>query len=133
MSTKPTLGEFRQAALSAITSSLSIPTHGTLPGDVAELPCSVVGLPSWRPDTPGVLELELDLWIIARRQDAGGTEAELLEWAHELLELFGGARETVTVAGVSMHMESGASRVIDIAGQRALAYQTTLIASAITC
>lgn len=127
------LSTFRAAVVDVVTAHVpALPLHASLPDDVAEVPCAVVGLPSWQPGDPSVTEIELDLWLVGRRQGAGDPEPELIGWAEQLIDAFGGTRN-VASAGVLVHMVDGASRIIDIAGHRTLAYQMTITASAVEC
>jgi hypothetical protein len=129
------LAEFREAvATIADTVRPDLPLWSVLPDDVNAVPCVVVGLPAFSPGREqSIVDLEVDVWAVGRRQTAGDNESELLTLVGDMMTAFGGTRGTVAAGGYQLAATQGTSRVVDIAGQRTLAYLMTVTASAVEC
>ncbi len=129
------LVSFRAAVVDAVETILpDLPLHPVVPGDVAELPCAVVGMPSFDPgQADAIADLELEVFLIGRRVDVDGVEPELLGWADQLIDAFGGTRRVVSSQGVQIHLVDASPRVVDIAGLSYLAMVSTVTASVVTC
>ena len=130
-----TLTEFRAAVVEQITAVLpALPLHPVIPEDVAEVPCSVVGLPSMAPGAnTAIADLALDVYVVGRRVDAGGVEDELLGWSDSLIGALGGASRVVSSQGVQIHIVDSQPRVVTIAGKQYLSMVHTVTASTVTC
>lgn len=131
------LADFRQQVVDLINSKLPTPVAvwDTVPDDVNELPCVVVGLPGATDTSVAVVyDLSLDVFAVGRRQGAGDSELELVALADDLWVLLGGTRGTAeSAADPVVDVTRIDPRVITIAGNDCSTYVITVRMSAATC
>lgn len=122
--------EFRQAVHADLYDKLATPLWDEIPDDIAELPCVVVGRPGGQESTatPVVWDLALTVWVIGRRQQAGGSEAELLALLDDVFVAFGGTRG----AG-AFTLSRVVAQLVNIAGNDCPAYAVTVEQASATC
>ena len=127
------LAEFRAAVVHVLTDKLDTPLWDIVPDDVAELPCIVVARPSASETTTAVVfDTSVDVIAIGRRQQAGGSEGELVALADDIWQTLGGSRgvrDAEYVLGV-VRLDP---RVVTVAGQECSAYVITVESSIATC
>jgi hypothetical protein len=128
-------GRFRAEVLGVLMAELpDVPLWGTLPDDVNELPCVVVGRPGGRQGRERVVfDLSLQVFVIGRRQQAGASEDELVALADSVFVALGGTRGTKTSGGEVVACTRVDPRMLTIAGQECPAYTVEVEASATTC
>src|SRR5882672_9522373 len=120
------LAEFRTAVFELIEAANIAPVWDVIPDDVNELPCVVVARPLTRQTaTAVVFDLELELFIIGLRQQAGGSEQGLTVLADQLWLLFNGTRATNN-NGYSLGVQSAVPSEQNIAGLGYPAYTMTI-------
>lgn len=128
------IASFRAAVIAHLDATLTTPVHTSIPDDVAEVPCVVVGLASVdQGNAAAVLDLEATVWAIGRRQSAGGRDVELDELADAILESFGGTRAVTLATGETIHATGAAGRTVEIASKQHPAYTITVETSTVTC
>lgn len=83
--------------------------HPEIPGDLAELPAFVVGLPAAAPSLDGTFEVELDVYVIAHPADTPGRDTALQVLADAVFDWFGGSRGIKVYPGVGdrRHLTTG--------------------------
>ena len=128
------LSEFRAAVYDLISVAALAPVWDVIPDDPAELPCIVVGRPSAEqtPTAAIVFNVILDVHVIGRRQQAGGSEAELVALADAVWALFRGTRK-VTHLAHSLAVRRIDSREQFIAALGYPAYSMAVESSIATC
>ena len=129
------LEAFRAEVVATLEGALvGVPQWDILPDDIAELPCIVVGRPAARQtNTAVVFDLDLQVFVIGRRQQAGGNEAELVALADSVLRALGGTRGARTPGGGVISVTRADPRILTIAGQECPAYTVEVEASTTTC
>ena len=129
------LFEFRSAVVALLRDKLDTPVWDTIPDDVAEVPCLVVARPGAdQTSTKVVFDLSLDVFVIGRRQQAGGSEDELVALADDVFLVFGETRSTSSLDGeFSLGVVRIDPRVVTIAGLDCPAYVVSVESSAATC
>lgn len=127
--------EYRTEVVGTLTRELpDVPLWAIIPDDVAELPCLVVGRPGSRQGRERVVvDLTLQVFVIGRRQQAGGNEDELIALADDVFDALGGSRGTKAPGGNVIAVVRVDPRTLSIAGQDCPAYSVEVEASAATC
>jgi hypothetical protein len=116
------------------TGALSVAVWDTIPDDLAELPCVVIGRPAATPSSDaGVFELVAEVFVIARRQQAGDYEKELLDLTDETWTLLGGTTGAPTMNGYNLSLRAIAPRILTVAGNEVIAYAIGVVSSESTC
>lgn len=127
------LAEYRAAVADMIVVADIVPVWDVLPDDANELPCAVVGRPAATPTTTAVVfDMVLEVFVIGRRQQAGGSEQELTALADQLWRLFNGTRAT-NHQGHGLAVRAVFPRVETIAGLEFPAYVLSVESSIATC
>jgi len=122
-----------RAALAALIGELPFPVHRTVPGDVAEVPCLVLGAPSVGQDSrPGILSLTSNIYVIGRRVDVAERDDELEEMCDMLLIQLGGSHG-VMHDNLGFSFETATAQTLSIAGVDFPTYVVTVESSAVTC
>lgn len=99
-----------------------------VPDDINEVPCVVVGRPSGAATFPVVVfDLELPVYVVGRRQQAG-SEAELLALVDRLFTVLGETR-----GAADWKVARVAPTVVTIAGLECPAYTVEVHTSTATC
>ena len=126
---------FRAEVVATLEAAMpDVPLWPALPDDVNELPCLVVGLPGARETaTAVVFDLDLTIFVIGRRQHAGGAELELLELTDRVFGVLGGTRGTRTPMREVIAVTRVDPRLLTVAGLECPAYTVAVEASATTC
>ena len=129
------LAEFRAEVVAVLAVALpDVAQWDEIPDDIAEVPCLVVGRPGARQtSTAVVFDLDLPVYVIGRRQRAGGAEDELTELADNVLAALGGTRGARAPHGLTVAVVRIDPRQLSIAGQECPAYAVQVEASATTC
>jgi hypothetical protein len=107
----------------------------TIPDDIAELPCIVIGRPAATPSPdPGVFEMVAEVFVIARRQQAGDYEKELLDLVDNLWQLLGGTTGS-ELGGTpyNISLRGLVPRILTVAGNEIIAYAVGVVTSESTC
>lgn len=127
--------EFRFEVVATIVDAMpDVPVWDVIPDDVNELPCIVVGRPGGRPTAQAVVfDLDLSVFVIGRRQQAGGQEAEVTQLADRLFDALGGTRGCKSPAGIVLAITRLDPRMISIAGSEYPAFTVDVETSATTC
>lgn len=112
--------------------------YDRVPDDVNLLPCIVVGFPSASPSTIGegvVFDIECEVYVIARRVDAGDPQGELVDLADAAWVALGGTRGTRSTLDRQRHVvvTRVTSQVVSIAGLDHDTYVLTTEQPALTC
>jgi hypothetical protein len=129
------LAEFRSAVVGVLNDKLPTPlaVWDSIPDDVAEVPCIVVARPSSRQtSTAVVFDLFVDVIVVGRRQEAGGSEAELVDLADDVWTVLGGTRGTKP-EGYDLGVVTVDPRTVTIAGLDVPVYVLAVESSAATC
>jgi hypothetical protein len=117
----------------AFASNLSIAVWDKIPDNLNELPCVVVGRPGAVPSADsGVFEMTVEVFVIARRQQAGDYEKELLDLTDEVWTALGGTTGTVA-DGYRLSLRGMLPRILTVAGEEIIAYAIGVITSESTC
>lgn len=129
------LAAFRAEVAGTLLAALpDVPLWGTIPEDVNELPCVVVGLPGTRQAAERVVHnLSASVYVIGRRTSAGGAEDELVDLADRVFLALGGTRGTKSPGGQVIGVSRVDPRQLTVAGQEVPAYLVEADASATTC
>jgi hypothetical protein len=129
------LATFRAEVVAVLAVALpDVAQWDEIPDDIAEVPCLVVGRPGARQtSTAVVFDLDLSVYVIGRRQRAGGAEDELTDWADKVLAALGGTRGARGPSGLTVAVVRIDPRQLSIAGQECPAYAVQVEASATTC
>jgi hypothetical protein len=127
--------EFRAEVHDTLAASLNgTPLWDVLPDDVNELPCVVVGRPSGHQTKQAVVfDLDLQVFVVGRRQQAGASEDELTALADTVFAALGGTRGIRAPAGLSIAVTRVDPRLLTIAGNECPAYAVEVEASDTTC
>ena len=127
--------EFRTEVVAVLTAALpDVPLWAVLPDDVNELPCVVVGRPGGRQTSERVVfDLDALVFVVGRRQQAGGSEDELIALADRVFMALGGTRGTKSPGGDVIAVTRVDPRMLTIAGLECPAYTVEVEASATTC
>lgn len=131
------LTDFRAAVFDYLNAPTALgplaPVWDHMPDDPAEIPCIVVGRPLATPTaTAVVFDMALELYVIGRRQQAGGNEAELTALADRVWLAFNGTRGTKHV-GLNLAVRSVIPQEQQIAGNNYPAYLLSVESSIATC
>ena len=111
-----------------------VPLWDTIPDDVAELPCLVVGRPGSRQTADRVVfDLGLQVFVIGRRQQAGASEDELVALADSVFDALGGTRGAKSPDRQVLTITRVDPRTLTIAGIDVPAYSVEVTASAASC
>ena len=126
---------FRTEVVATLATALpNVAGWDVIPDDVNELPCYVVGRPGGRPANEKiVMDLSLQVFILGRRQQAGGSEDELVALADDVFTALGGTRGTKSPSGEVVTVSRVDPRTLSIAGNDVPAYSIEVTASAATC
>lgn len=126
---------FRAEVAALLTEQLpDVALWDEIPDDIAELPCVVVGRPGGRQTaTAVVFDLTLSIFVVGRRQQAGGSEVELVELADAVFNALGATRGAKSPGGIVIGVTRVDPRLLSIAGQECPAYTVEVEASATTC
>lgn len=127
--------EFRQEVILTLSQTMpEAPLWPEIPEDVAEVPCIVVGRSGGRESAQAVVfDLDLIVWVIGRRQKAGGAEDELDLLTDQVFDALGGTKGTKSPNGTVIAATRVDPRVVNIAGQECPASAVAVVASAVTC
>jgi len=127
--------EFRTEVVGSLQAALpDVPLWAIIPDDVAELPCIVVGRPGGRPGRERVvIDLTLQVFVLGRRQQAGGNEDELIALVDRVFVALGGTRGTKSPGGEVIAVARVDARTLSVAGIDVPAYSVEAEASAATC
>lgn len=127
------LDEFHAAVYSLIDSLTDIGVWDHIPDDVNEVPCVVVGNPQARESNNRVVFLcSIEVFVIGRRQQAGGNSAELRGLVDWLWSAFNGTRAKKS-SGYVLTIRNLVPRVLSIAGLDCPAYSVTVDSELATC
>jgi hypothetical protein len=126
---------FRNEVIATLVAALpDVPLWPVIPDDVNELPCVVVGRPGGRQTaTAVVFDLDLTVFVLGRRQQAGGSEDELTDLADQVFTALGGTRGTRSPGGEVVSVTRLDPRTLTVAGLDVPAYTVELESSATTC
>lgn len=129
------LAELRAAVVAVLKDKLALPIWDIIPDDIAELPCIVVAMPGARETSTAVIfDVTLDVVVIARRQQAGGNEVELVTLADEVWTTLGATRGVRHEPGdLVIAVTRLDPRTITIAGQECPAYIISVESSIASC
>lgn len=130
------LDGFRQAVYNLIALDLkAVAVWHTVPDDIAELPCVVVGRPAATesPETKMAFDMSLEVFVLARRQQAGDYEKELLTLADEVWTVLGGTKGHRDVDGYPLTLRALLPRILTVASNEIIAYAIEVQSSEITC
>lgn len=127
------LADVRASVYDIVSTSDLVAVWDYIPDDVNELPCAVVGRPlAAQTSTAVVYDIVLELMVIGRRQQAGGSEQELTEMADAMWTLFRGTRGTKH-GGLNLAVRNIYPREESIAGLSHPAYVLSVESSIATC
>jgi hypothetical protein len=119
--------------LLAAAANQGVAVWDRIPDNLNELPCLVVGRPAATPSADaGVFELVVEVFVIARRQQAGDYEKELLDLADEAWAVLGGTAGT-SADGYRLSLRGLLPRILTVAGEEIIAYAIGVITSESTC
>jgi len=122
-----------RAALVQLLDQLPFPINPTLPSNIAEVPCIVVGSPSISQSAqPGILTLTSNLYVLARTIDVAERDDELEQMTDMLVEVLGGSHGT-TEAAIGLSMVRVDHRTVSVAGNDHPSYVVAVESSAVTC
>jgi hypothetical protein len=111
----------------------------TIPEDVAELPCIIVGLPELRPESETVFDARCDVYVVSDRTQGPGVEADLVDWADAVFVALGGAHGVNTGNDVEagqvgvIAVDTVLKNRLEIGGQTFPAYTLTVATSLTDC
>ena len=112
----------------------TVPLWDVIPDDVNELPCVVVGRPGARQSNARVVfDLSVQVFVIGRRQQAGGSEDELVSLCDDVFLALGGTKGTKSPSGEVIAPRRLDPRTLSVAGYDVPAYSVEVEASATTC
>lgn len=126
------LAELR-AAVDVIASTVSDHVWSTIPDDVAELPCVVIGLPELTPESDVVFAATCDVYVIGSRSGGSGCEDELVTLTDVVLDAFGGSRGVKSSTVGVIAVDTVRPTRLEIGGQQFPAYSLGVAASLTTC
>lgn len=129
------LAEFRAAVTDLLVAAFPDGAiHRSVPEDVAELPCHVVGMPSATPSVEAatVFDLATTVYVIGRRVGTSDEQDELVTLADATYAALGGTKGTKAGA-FRISAESLNSRVVSVGGADYGAYTIPTAAAYSTC
>ena len=121
-----------RAACVTVAETVSDHVWSTLPDDVSELPCVVIGLPELGPESEVVFDASCDVYVIGGRNGAGH-EDELITLTDVVLAAFGGSRGHKSSTVGVLAVDTVRPTRLNIAGTEFPAYTLSVATSLTTC